>query len=229
MKLLLLLCLQASATNFSAIGPNNQGVKNLVKENQYQAFQKFAEALAEDSFDPTIHFNLGTNYLANKESDKALSEYKMAEILSQNEPGIRFKALFNQAVIHTEKQDIPSALQAYQKALEILPDSKEVKTNIELLWKSMQGQGGGKGDQQKSGQNNGEGGSSENEEQKQGEGGSGDKKEEQKAKQPKPFESQDLSPETVRKVLEELKAQEMKVRSDHYSKGQKERPREKQW
>ncbi|MGE3388296.1 MAG: hypothetical protein AB7K41_16340, partial [Bdellovibrionales bacterium] len=93
-----LLSLSVQAANFNAIGPNNEGVKSLVKENQYGAYQKFAEAAAEDSFDPTIRLNLGLTYSLNKEPDKALAEYKMAEQLAGDDKQVKFMALFNQGV-----------------------------------------------------------------------------------------------------------------------------------
>ncbi len=226
----LFFCFSSQATNFSAIGPNNEGVDFFLKENPYQAYQKFVEAVSVDSFDPTVHFNMGVIYSANKEGDKAIAEYKMAETLAGDNREIKFKALYNQAVELQAKSDIPGALRAYQMALEIDPESKEIKTNIELLWQQKKEQGGGQGDQQNQGQNNdGQGGSSDQQEEKPGDSGAGDKEEQKKKQQPKPFESKELTPDTVRKVLEELKAQEQRVRSEHYSKGQKERPRDKQW
>ena len=229
--ILLFWFLPVNATELSAISPNNDGVKDLIKQNQYGAYQKFAEAAAEDSFDPTIRLNMGYVFALNKEPEKALAEYKIAEELAGDNKEIKFMAQFNQGVELSNQGDIAGALQAYQRALEIYPDSPEVKTNIELLWQQQQGKGKGKGEQQQKGQNNnGEGGGSDKPEEKKGDQGADDKQEQkQKKQEPQPFESKELTPETVRKVLDELKAQEQRVRADHYSKGAKEKPRDKQW
>jgi Ca-activated chloride channel family protein len=216
------------ATNLSAISPNNQGLRLLSKENQYGAYQKFIEAAAEDSFDPTIRLNLGVTYLMNKEPDKALGEFKMAETLATDNE-TKFQARFNQAVTLAGKKDIPGALHAYQSALELKPDSQEVKTNIELLWQQQQGQGEGEGDPQKDQNKDGKGDGSEDQKKDQAQGGGEQKDQQPKKQQPKPFESKELTPDTVRKVLEELKSQEQRVRAEHYTKGAKERPRDKQW
>lgn len=231
----LLIPISSLATELGAISPNNQGVKALIKDpekpNTFGAYQKFAEAAAEDSFDPVIRLNMGFIFSMNKEPEKALAEYKMAEEFAGENKEVKFMAQFNQGVELGTKGDIPGALMAYQRALEISPDSKEVKNNIELLWQQQQGKGGGKGQQQNKGKNeNGEGGESDKPEEKPGEQGAGNKEDQkQKPQQPKPFDSKELTPETVRKVLDELKSQEQKVRADHYSRGAKERPRDKQW
>jgi len=47
--------------------------------------------------------------------------------------------------------------------------------------------------------------------------------------QPKPFQSPDLSPGDVKKILEELDRQEQRVRAEYNKKQVKERPRDKDW
>lgn len=221
------LCEFVMATNLSAIAPNNRGVEALRAENEFKAYKNLVDAAAADSFDPTIHLNLGLTYMRNKEPEKALQEFKLAEELAGDKPDLQFMARFNQGVVLTEKSEIDGALAAYQAALELNPQSQETKTNIELLW---QGQGGGKDGKKDQDQKG-------NQDQKQQQGENDqpqDPKEDpnqkpDEKKEPKPFDSKDLTPETVRKILEELKQQEQKVRADHYSKGAKERPRGKDW
>ena len=86
------------------------------------------------------------------------------------------------------------------KALEIYPDSKEATVNLELL---MNSQGGGGGDDQQ---------------QEDGDSQSKEDQQKQKPQQPKknptpkPFKSKDLSKEDVKRILDELKRQEEKIR-----------------
>ncbi len=220
----------AEAAEFGAIVPNNEGVLSLVKENPYQAYMKFVEALAEDPFDPTIRLNLGVAFGANKENEKALAEFKQAEEYAGDNLEIKFMARFNQGVMLSAMGDVPGALKAYQAALDINPTSVEVKTNIELLWQNQGGKGGGgKSDKKNQDKNDqGEGGENEDQKDKEPKDDQGQEKENQQ-KQPKPFDSKDLTPDTVKKILEELKAQEQRVRAEHYGKGAKERPRDKNW
>lgn len=47
--------------------------------------------------------------------------------------------------------------------------------------------------------------------------------------QPQEFKSEDLTPSDVNKILEEIRQQEQKIRSDFQRKESKEKPREKSW
>jgi Ca-activated chloride channel homolog len=223
---LILFSAHIHATSLNAISPNNRGVQALKDENEYRAYQNLVEAAAADSFDPTIRLNLGLAYARNEEIEKAIQEFQLADQLAEGNKDLQFMARFNLGHTLGTKGDIPGALKAYQAALEIQPESKEVKTNIELLWQGG-GKGGKGGQNQKGGKGGeGEGSNSENQDQEQQEGQG--EKEDQK-KQPKPFDSKDLTPETVGKILEEMKNQEQRVRAEHYSKGKKEKPRGKDW
>lgn len=221
----------ALATSFSAIKPNNEGVANLMKENNNQAYQKFVEAAGEDSFDPIVRLNLGLAYSVNKENEKALAEFRTAEQLSGDNKDLLFKSRFNQGVVLGADGKIPEALKAYQAALDAKPDSLEAKTNIELLWQGQQGgKGKSKDDKQKGDEKKeGEGGQGDQDQKNQDQQGQNDQQQQDKKDQPKPFDSPEVNEETMRKILDELKAQEQRVRAEHYSKGAKERPRDKDW
>jgi tetratricopeptide (TPR) repeat protein len=107
------------------------------------------EAAAADSFDPAIRLNLGLAYLKNEETDKAAQEFILL-ISSRRRIQRCSHARYDLGIALTSKQDIPGALSAYQAALELNPQSKEVKQNIELLWSQQNGsKGGGKSDDKK--------------------------------------------------------------------------------
>ncbi|MCB0407438.1 MAG: hypothetical protein KDD34_04480, partial [Bdellovibrionales bacterium] len=55
-----------------------------------------------------------------------------------------------------------------------------------------------------------------------------DNKEQQK-KKPKPFDSKELTKDDVRKILEEIKNQEQKIRAEVYEGQGKDKPRDKDW
>ncbi len=223
---------QGRATNLSAILPNRQGVAELKKENTLLAYRKFVEATAEDSFDPSIRLNLGLSYQLNKECDKAKVEYQLADQLAEGKGDVAFMARFNRAICEADAGDIDAALVSYQAALEIHPESKEVKENIELLWQSQSGGKGGKKDDKKNQkpQDNDKDGEGKSEDKKnQPQSGQEPKPDEKEKPKPKPFNSREMNQETVDKIMEELKAQEQRVRADHYSKGAKEQPRDKDW
>lgn len=226
-------CWSDQKTSLQSIAPNNQAIQELEKENFYLAFQNLARALETDSLSPILHFNLAYIYSLNKETDKAIAEYDVVKKFTEHDPDLQFKAFFNQAAEYLKNKNIAEALNCYQSALEIFPESKEVKTNIELLW---QGQGQGEGDGQSKDQKDqndkkGDQGQGDTKDDPKKDQGQNDKQDDSQKKQqkPKPFESQELSKETVSQILDELKSQEQRVRSEDYSKGAKEKPRDKQW
>lgn len=240
---LFIFCFQAGATKPSTVMTNNEGAKILQGEEHFQAYQKFLEALVSDPLNPYIHINLGLAFLRNEEKEKALKEFQAADELAAGEAEAHFIARFNAAILKAAEKDIDGALKLYQAALEVHPESKEVKTNIELLMQQMAGGGQGdkqEQDQQKKDDKKQDGqGDQKKEDQKQGEGDKDKEKEqqpqeksenqEQKKKQPQPFESKELTQEDVRKILEELKSQEQAIRANEYKKGAKDAPREKDW
>lgn len=212
---------------WGAIRTNNQGVKNFANKKPAEAYGQFTEALAQLPFSAVIHYNLGTSFLASKEYDKALSEYREAIRLapgdSRSEKELRFLAHFNSAVALVEQKKIDEALNNYQAALESRPDSVETKTNIELLTTAQQGGGGGGEDKKED--------DKKNDKSKDGD----EKKTPQKfadpppKNQPKPFQSEKLSEQDVQRILEELKRQEEQVRAKMNREGAKDAPVEKDW
>ena len=219
----------ASANELKGIRNNNQGVKNYMQEKPVEAFRDFSEALADLPFVPEAHFNLGNAFLVNKEFDKATREYREAIRLapgdSERAKEIRFRGLFNSAVALTEQKRVDEALEAYQSALEIRPNSVEVKTNIELL--TANGGGGESGEQQQPSEGD--------QEQKEGQGQQQQQQQQQQAQQkeqkqkPKPFKSEQLTNQDVGRILDELKRQEEQIRAKMEQDNAKDAPPEKDW
>jgi Ca-activated chloride channel family protein len=215
----LFLTTNVSAMELEAVDLNNEGVAAFIKEEPYTAYTKLLEALKLDPFNAIVRLNLGLSFQANEEPAKAFKEYMTASRYAIDDEQ-RFYALFNAGNAASADGKIPKALEAYQLALGIKPGDKEVKTNIELLWKGGGGQGQGENKDK-------------NDQQGKGEGEQNDQNQTgpiQKPKpQPKKFDSQKLTKKDVRKILEELKNQEQKIRAKEYEKGQKEQPKTKDW
>ncbi|MCB0365371.1 MAG: tetratricopeptide repeat protein [Bdellovibrionaceae bacterium] len=218
------LIISPVAMGFSAdsIRDNNQGVADLGTENPYSGYRSLVKALEKDPFNPVIHLNLGIAFLANKEPEKALKSFSTASRLAEGNPEIQFYSLFNGGVAASQAGQIETALQYYQAALDLRPDSKETKTNIELLWQGQSGEGEGQG---KGNQNNEDQEKNKSEDKKnQNRDGPYDQK-----RQPQPFKSKELSQEDMRKILEEIKNQEQKIRAEENEQGRKEAPHGKDW
>ena len=202
---------------------NKDGIDKLKAKSYFPAYQDFVKALEDDPLNPELHLNIGFALEANEEFEKAEQAYQGAlRLIPEGDNNRRFEALFNLAGVQAKNKKINQALQAYQQALDINPESKEVKTNIEMLWKG----GGGEGESD-----------GESKDQKEGDQGKGRPKDpgqqgqqpKEQKKQPKPFNSENLTAQDVKKILDEIKNQEQGIRAQEYDKGAKEAPRGKDW
>jgi tetratricopeptide (TPR) repeat protein len=213
---------QSFALTFS---PQNFIATNLTRlylmAEKWEAAQtEMLKALRRSPLEPELHLNLGIAQMGMGHIKKALGSFKMAEELSADS-SVQFVARFNQALVLSQNKQINEALAMYQKALEILPDSKEVKTNIELL---MQGQAGqGEGENQDDPKEDQEGKDGKNQK---------EPKNFKANEQYKPkFDSKNLSEGDVKKILEELKRQEQQIHGneERQKQIQKDSPNDKDW
>jgi tetratricopeptide (TPR) repeat protein len=146
-------------------------------------------------------------------------------------------ALFNAGNVALEMKDTDRALKYYQRALELKPESKEVKTNIELALRDKKGGGGSQNNKGESNKND----PSKQDQDKQDQNQDDKSKKDQKGQgpeprpsprpQPKPFKSQEISEQDVKRLLEELKKREEKIRAQQnlYNKKNQDRNIEKDW
>ena len=229
---------------------NREGNKQLKAQNLQAASDKYIEALGFNPFLPELHSNLGLTFEMQQQADKAQQSYAEAGRLADlsKNPQMQFVARFNQAQLLGKAKKVDEAIELYQKALDIIPTSKEAKTNIELLIQQQQG-GGGKGqdqkDQQQGGQGNQQQQNKDNKDNKDNKNnqdqnkdqdqkdGDKDKKDKQYQGSPKykprPFNGKELSEGDVKKILGEIKQQEGKIRAEYNRKEVKEQPRDKDW
>jgi tetratricopeptide (TPR) repeat protein len=227
-------------TNAFALGPpsvdhNNKGVDLFKSEDYATATKEFNEALGRDSNRPEFHFNMGNSFLKNGDVEKALQEFESVDKNIKSSPEIKFKSMFNAGAALVESKKIKEGLAYYQRALEYDPNSKEVKTNIELALKEQQGGGGGGGGQNNQPNQNKDKKDDKNKEDQKGDKDdqdqkSGEKKTPQGGQEPprpqkKQFKSQSLSEGEVRQIIEELRRQEENIRAKADEK-KKKRPQD---
>lgn len=217
----------AHGTTVESFLRNREGVQKFKAKSYFPAYQSFLKALQEDPLSPEVQLNLGITFEVNEEWDKAIAAYRGALELLPERSSRRFEALFNLAGVYARQRKIPEALHFYQQALDLNPESIEVKNNIELLWQGGGG-GGGKDQEPKDQKDKGD-----PKDQKPQDGK--DQKEPQKPEQqeqkqkPRPFKSEELTPEDVKKIIDEIKNQEQSIRAQEYERSGKEAPRGKDW
>jgi tetratricopeptide (TPR) repeat protein len=216
---------QAANTYWPQTAWHSFATKMALMTHKYdQALQHSLKALEADPMQPELHINLGNSLEGLGAVQKAIDAYGVAGKISED-PSIQFQVEFNQAQALAKVKKVDEALVHYQKALDFIPDSREVKTNIELLMSSSGGKGGKDKDK--------------DQDQKEGDGEGDQQKEPQKFAENKPQDKkqpQNLSQADVKKILEELKQQEQRIRGEYYKQGQREQKqkpgegkREKDW
>lgn len=224
-------CTQLNWPTISTILKDRKAAHTAEKENFSDALIQYYSILDEAPENPSVHSNIGVLLKQKSQPEEALKSlnYALELAKSKNDKRAEFAIQFNLGVYYGTLKKISEALDHYQAALDITPDSLETKTNIELLMQQQQQQqkSGGEGqkkdqqDQSKSDQDQ------KNQDQKQGEG----KKENTAKYKPRPFKGDQLSESDVKKILGELKNQEQKIRSnfDKKEKKGKTSKNEKDW
>ncbi len=207
---------QAQALTPSVVRQNNRAVEGLLSQDSEESVGLLLQGLEKEPFSFELRMNLGLAYLAREDFQRAEGEFLAAVELFEENPDQQFQALFNLALTRTFLNNLDGALKAYQQALILYPDSLEVKKNIELLWQ-MEGSGQGEGesdpDQEGDGDGDGDG---------DGQDDNDSDRDYQQSPQPQEFQSQQLSPDDVRRILEELRAQEQAIRAKELSQQAKD-------
>lgn len=244
--IMILLCLQfwgcAEVPDPRLFVENSRAIISMNNKNYGDSREHFIAALQFDPFRGELHTNLGLAFQLSQDPDKALQSFKKAEELS-TAPLLQFVNRYNQGQLLGAQTKIDEALIAYQKALELHPGSIEVKTNIELMIQSQQQeqQGEGEGKDKDKSQNDQDNkdqkkGPKEGEDKDQKKNSQDDKKESKENKQrkagpkyqPREFKGE-FSQNDVNKILNEIKAQEQKIRAQFNKNENKEKPRDKDW
>jgi len=219
------------------IEKNNHAAKSIEGDRPKEAFGDLTSALADDPFLPVLRMNMALSMERSDEKERALKEYLSILANPHLEDRLRFEVLFNAARLLGEEHKVPEALQLYQKALELEPESQEVKTNIELLLQEKQGGGQGKDQQQdkknkpqdekdnKESQNQ----QDQKQDEKKQQGNQDQKQKPPQSQQPRPFKSQELTERDVKNILQELKRQEEKNRAKVLDGKTKDNPNGPDW
>lgn len=236
----IILLLFSKKTFIESIIDNHKSLQ-LIELKDFTKAEAFAlNAIMKQTQSAALHINLGLIYLLKQEFDKAQNEFQAAYDLSMDSEAPQrneeqFDALFNKAITYALQKKISEALEAYQKALEIKPESVEVKTNIELLMQNSGGKGQGNSNQDSKNKDSKSQGSGESE------NDSGDQEKNKEKNQnaqrsnemPKnlkqPYKGKEISKDQADKILDELKQQEQNVRARFENRRRHGATNEKDW
>ncbi|MEQ1722215.1 MAG: tetratricopeptide repeat protein [Pseudobdellovibrio sp.] len=238
-----------SAPSLNTLYKDYLATKDIKKEKYEDALSKYYNILEEDGDRAATHSNVGVLLNMVQKPEDALKSLQYALKLAEDKANAQeiFSVRYNLGVYFGALKKVPEALENYQAALDLVPTSKEVKTNIELLIQQQQQDQKKDGEQKKDGQGGGQG---ENQDKKDEGDKDQDKKDENKPNdqdgkdqkeknpdkqgspkyQPRPFKGDQLSEGDVKKILGELRNQEQKIRAnfDKKEKG-KTKNNEKDW
>lgn len=194
----------------------------LKNKNLMSLRKKLSRMLEAYPLSPTVQFNWGVLADVEKDPQAAAGQYQAAADLAagSQDAEMKYQAHFNAGNAWAQARNVEQALRSYQAALDVRPDSEEVKRNIELL---MAGQGGGGGQE-------GEQESKEGQQNSQQQQSPQPEKPQQKQQQKRKFSNPNLTEQEVRKILDELKRQEENVRAKEFNqKPSKEPGNGKDW
>ena len=157
---LLLLCLyllmpmaHAQAMDFKT--PMEKGLEAYDEASYDTALKHFIRAQLDDPERPEIFYNIGTAHYRTGDYESALHSFDQA--LKSENPEVRKNAHYNKGNAHFRLNQYDEAIADYQAALEIDPDDRDARLNLEFVKKRLeqqdsQKQEGGKKDMQKKGE-----------------------------------------------------------------------------
>lgn len=251
---------KANQVELTSVGAliQDRAASALVKAEKYEeALEIYLSALEKEPQKPQIHSNVGVILSQIQRPEDAvkslLHALKLAE--EQKDGPSLFAINFNLGAYYGAQKNVDEALKHYQAALNILPTSKEAKTNIELLTQLQNQDGKGEGENKDQNQQNqdpkeqkdnkdqkGKGDKQDPNQDQKGENKKDDPKDQkdkdEKASQkkessgkykPRPYQGEQLSEGDVKKILGELRNQEQKIRANFDKKEQKDSGNEKDW
>lgn len=219
---------------------NNQAVQRMREEDLAAASEILHNLVSSKPNSGIPKLNLAGLYASNQdlEASKGLLEELVRSLKNpEASSGLKdsekrfllFAAHFNLAYISSlDKSKAKEAVENYAIALNYEPNDIATKLNIELLTKSQQGSSNSENQQdQKQDQKD----QKDNKDQKQQDQKKSDKPNyKDQKKQPKPqFKENDLKKQDVRRIFQELKRQEEKIRAKMNKKDQEEPENDKDW
>lgn len=100
-----------------------------------KALKHFIEAQLDHPDSPGILYNIGNAYYKLGKFDAARDHYR--QVLTSEDPKLRQRALYNLGNTEYRLQSLEPALENYEKALEIDPEDRQARENIDFVKEMM--------------------------------------------------------------------------------------------
>ncbi len=234
-SLLSLLCFLGGCSK--SVLHSNLGYLKMYSKDNIGAEKELMKSLSEDHLNFGARYNLSMNNLMLEKLKNSLTELTALE--KTYEKGLKtsnskelYNVYFAKAFVLSMVQDFDQALETYQKALRINPESIPVKKNIELLTQKQSQSGSGEGSSKDQKGENDKGKEGSEGESLSNENGSEEKSSSSpKGEDKESLKKKNLSKEEIEQILKEIKEQESKVRAKDSRKegGSGEGDDEKSW
>jgi Ca-activated chloride channel family protein len=110
--------------------------KALYEKNKHEAaLQKYTRAQALLPNSPILSYNMGNVHFRQKDYDKAVEAYGKAA--QAPDKALAEAALFNAGNAQFAKEDYLQAIEMYKQALQLDPEDRDAKANLELARRKL--------------------------------------------------------------------------------------------
>jgi len=135
---LLLAFVPVPAAASDVASSNNEGNRLYEQKRYDEAMRKYTDAQAKKPTAPELHYNIGNVLFRKGDIEKALEEYRRAQVTSSTR--LRQAATYNQGNAFLQAGKVQEAVNSYVQALRLDPNDAEAKRNLELALKLLEQQ-----------------------------------------------------------------------------------------
>ncbi len=114
-----------------------KGDQSLKKEKHDEALNNYLQAQVKDPHDPALNYHMGIAFYRKGDYKKSLTSFNKSLKYSRD-PVLTEQALYNLGNSHFKMRKYKDAIDAYEKALKIIPQDQDAKFNLELAKKLLE-------------------------------------------------------------------------------------------
>lgn len=111
----------------------DKGNEDFENKRYQSAMEKYREVQVKNPDSPPVEYNLATTLYKVDQFQESAAHLKSAVDKSQGDPSLQAKAAYNYGNALYRVGDFDGAIEAYKKALELNPNDKDAKYNLEVI------------------------------------------------------------------------------------------------